>query len=889
MELPKKNNDNQENDILGNLSQNNADIEANKKEIDNSDLISMFDLPEKIEEKINENNIYDINIVSLNDILLLLEEKKYDFVTFEPNENSVKVEFRKNNVIVDTKQIKYPTYSNILLKAKGATKLNLEDNNSNQEGNGGISFDEKNFQLITKVVPSNFGEKLFIKSRLVAKLATKKDTKKMSTGQILSFMLILSIILLIVGGSFLGFIVLNAKTVDDVKFFAGLGINLNEINAFIAKLITIIFSIIVLSETILLIIFLFKFFLTKKEFKKKKIKFAILSVILLIITFITATAWMVVDQKIKNLPNWQEMSFGEIQIYDNSKLVNENFSKESALISDTSNLIGPIELKFDLTYLAQAEEKKGIKIKNFTWDFGNDNVEETVLPNLIKTFDKIGTTDIKLTINGIDSLGKEIQKTVETMPYINITYVVGIKEKKLNSGGKLVTFDAKSLEQLGKIEWYTMDDLKEPVWQGSEFINGKPIFEDTIFGMYIKKSTSNENDTFDKLFIIKGEDKVNIDGEIGFERGLVNDLEVTLSVKNLANDIGAGYIEKYIWTVGEQVYTKIGDIENSEKASEVKHKFVNYGEQTVKVEMINSAGESKTITKTIQLPKVLKLSDGLKIFADGTEIKDVSYNPTLNEYFLNEVGYPSQIKLDGRFIKADSTLYNLSKIEWDYDSDGNIDFTGKTGNYELNKEGNIVITAKHYFVNRKVDTDIVAIEEKIYIEAIKKDAIITFDIIADSEYAPVIIKLDGSKSQVKDSNIAKFIWDYGDGIKEERDAIVPGRRYTEAGDYDIKLTVVTSDGKSYSTSKKLILKPTPQSAKIEVSMKKAPTLQGIDFTSNKSEGQIASYFWNFGDGTTSTEANPTHTYGKPGIYKVTLKLDFTNKNILEDNLDIEIY
>ena len=72
-------------------------------------------------------------------------------------------------------------------------------------------------------------------------------------------------------------------------------------------------------------------------------------------------------------------------------------------------------------------------------------------------------------------------------------------------------------------------------------------------------------------------------------------------------------------------------------------------------------------------------------------------------------------------------------------------------------------------------------------------------------------------------------------------------------------------------------------------MKKAPTLQWIDFTSNKSEWQIWAYFWDFWDGNTSTEANPTHTYWKPWNYKVTLKLDYTNKNLLEDSIDIEIY
>ncbi|NVP17166.1 PKD domain-containing protein [Candidatus Gracilibacteria bacterium] len=872
---------------------NNLDINDGSEKINNEDLISMIDLPESKEiEEIKENsdsNIYDINITSLKDILFLIVDKKFDFVTFEPSENEVRLDFRKNNVIIETKYIKYPIYSSILLKAKGITKLNLEETNKVQEGNGGINIEEKNFDIITKTVPSNFGEKLFLKTRLIDKLVEKKETKKLSKGQILGFISIILLIGLIVGGSFLGFIVLNAKTVDDVRFFAGLGINLNEINAFIAQLVTIIFSILVLIETIFLIIFLFRFFHTKKDQKKKKIKLGIISFILLIITFITASLWMIIDQKIKNLPNWQEMSFGEIQIYDNSKLINENFSKVGSLITDTTNIIGPIDIKFDLTYLAQSEEKKGITIKNFNWDFGNGDIEETIVPNLIKKFDKIGTNNIKLTINGIDSQGKSIEKIIENIPYINISYIVDIEERVLNSGGKLVEFDASSISELGNIEWYFMDNLTEPVWKGSKYIVGKPIFEDTIIGMYIKRNNIKENSNFDKIFVIKGENKVNIDGEIIFKRGIVDDLEVTFNVDNLKNDIGAGFIEKYIWTIGEQKYTKSGDIEDSLKSSEVKHKFISYGDYIVKVELINSAGESKIITKNISIPKMLKLSKEIDIYYDGELIKNLNYNKNLNEYFLDYIGIPSDIKLDGRYVKADSTLYTLSKIEWDYDSDGNTDFTGLTGNYALNKEGNHTITAKILFTNRKIADDKVEINEKIFIEAVKKDAIVDFEIQSSSEYAPVIVGFDASRSQVKDSNITKFIWDFGDGVTEERDAVVPGRKYSEPGDYNIKLTVVTTDGKSYSKSKKLILKPVPQSIEIKSSMKKAPTMQGIDFSSSNSNGQISSYLWDFGDGNTSNEANPTHQYKTSGIYKVKLRLDFTNKNILEDYIEIEIY
>lgn len=872
---------------------NNLDINDGSEKINNEDLISMIDLPESKEiEEIKENsdsNIYDINITSLKDILFLIVDKKFDFVTFEPSENEVRLDFRKNNVIIETKYIKYPIYSSILLKAKWITKLNLEETNKVQEWNWWINIEEKNFDIITKTIPSNFWEKLFLKTRLIDKLVEKKETKKLSKWQILWFISIILLIWLIVGWSFLWFIVLNAKTVDDVRFFAWLWINLNEINAFIAQLVTIIFSILVLIETIFLIIFLFRFFHTKKDQKKKKIKLWIISFILLIITFITASLWMIIDQKIKNLPNWQEMSFWEIQIYDNSKLINENFSKVGSLITDTTNIIWPIDIKFDLTYLAQSEEKKWITIKNFNWDFWNWDIEETIVPNLIKKFDKIWTNNIKLTINWIDSQWKSIEKIIENIPYINISYIVDIEERVLNSWWKLVEFDASSISELWNIEWYFMDNLTEPVWKWSKYIVWKPIFEDTIIWMYIKRNNIKENSNFDKIFVIKWENKVNIDWEIIFKRWIVDDLEVTFNVDNLKNDIWAWFIEKYIWTIWEQKYTKSWDIEDSLKSSEVKHKFISYWDYIVKVELINSAWESKIITKNISIPKMLKLSKEIDIYYDWELIKNLNYNKNLNEYFLDYIGIPSDIKLDWRYVKADSTLYTLSKIEWDYDSDWNTDFTWLTWNYALNKEWNHTITAKILFTNRKIADDKVEINEKIFIEAVKKDAIVDFEIQSSSEYAPVIVWFDASRSQVKDSNITKFIWDFGDWVTEERDAVVPWRKYSEPWDYNIKLTVVTTDWKSYSKSKKLILKPVPQSIEIKSSMKKAPTMQWIDFSSSNSNWQISSYLWDFGDWNTSNEANPTHQYKTSWIYKVKLRLDFTNKNILEDYIEIEIY
>ncbi|MCP3776667.1 PKD domain-containing protein, partial [Paenibacillus sp. MZ04-78.2] len=42
--------------------------------------------------------------------------------------------------------------------------------------------------------------------------------------------------------------------------------------------------------------------------------------------------------------------------------------------------------------------------------------------------------------------------------------------------------------------------------------------------------------------------------------------------------------------------------------------------------------------------------------------------------------------------------------------------------------------------------------------------------------------------------------------------------------------------------------------------------------SNDPDGTIASYHWDFGDGTTSQDANPAHVYSKTGTFKVALKV-----------------
>ncbi len=404
----------------------------------------------------NEKIIFDINITSVDILLAILVDKDYDFATFEPMDidSAVKITFRKDKIIKEVRYIKYPIYSNILIWAKILTKLTVEEITNEQEWSGEKIIRNKNHKILTKVIPGDLWAKLFIKATYLEKKIQKKEVTKTSMSQVLTFLWIILFIALIIWWGFIGFIVLNAKTIEDVKFFYSLGINLNEINAFLLTSISIIFSILIFIETIFLIMYLFKFSLTKKQFKQKKIRYWIIATVILILTFSTWSIWMIIDQKIRSLPNWQELAYWDVVLLDNSKLLSESFDYKWAILDDTSNVIWPVEIKFDLTNYASDQKQKWFNIQKYNWSFWDWEKSESPIPTVIHNFDQKGNHKLGLTLEWVDIQWKVVIKEMDSLPNVNLSYIVDINEKKLNNWWKLVDFNASSLKELGKIEWF---------------------------------------------------------------------------------------------------------------------------------------------------------------------------------------------------------------------------------------------------------------------------------------------------------------------------------------------------------------------------------------------------------------------------------------------------
>lgn len=161
---------------------------------------------------------------------------------------------------------------------------------------------------------------------------------------------------------------------------------------------------------------------------------------------------------------------------------------------------------------------------------------------------------------------------------------------------------------------------------------------------------------------------------------------------------------------------------------------------------------------------------------------------------------------------------------------------------------------------------------------------------ANGPYAGQIgdnIQFSSAGSTDPDGTIVSYAWTFGDGAVSNQ--ANPTHAYTSVGTFNVTLTVTDNDGASDGDSTTSTISAAP------VNIPPTAVANGpyagivganIQFSSNGSndpDGTIASYSWSFGDGVTSTEANPLHAYTGVGDYVVTLTVTDN-----EDASDIDV-
>jgi len=136
------------------------------------------------------------------------------------------------------------------------------------------------------------------------------------------------------------------------------------------------------------------------------------------------------------------------------------------------------------------------------------------------------------------------------------------------------------------------------------------------------------------------------------------------------------------------------------------------------------------------------------------------------------------------------------------------------------------------------------------------------------------IPFDGSDSRDPDGGLLRYVWDFGDGTRQE--IVNPTKVYERPGTYAVSLTVRDESGspRGVHTDRIAVIvreSPIAQAGSDLV----ACTNETIRFDGSRStdaDGAVNLFSWNFGDGSTAGGAQPTHIYERAGEYTVVLTI-----------------
>jgi gliding motility-associated-like protein len=134
---------------------------------------------------------------------------------------------------------------------------------------------------------------------------------------------------------------------------------------------------------------------------------------------------------------------------------------------------------------------------------------------------------------------------------------------------------------------------------------------------------------------------------------------------------------------------------------------------------------------------------------------------------------------------------------------------------------------------------------------------------------------------------ATFYWDFGDGTNSYQET--PNKTYTQTGIYNVILTITSTEGCQNSNQANMNVKVNPQSvAQFEFNPNETDILNP-EITFENYSIDATFYTWDFGDGETSNQTNPIHSYKNDGTYYITLITSnaFGCKDTATDKLVIE--
>ncbi|WP_292381693.1 PKD domain-containing protein [Methanosarcina sp. UBA289] len=205
--------------------------------------------------------------------------------------------------------------------------------------------------------------------------------------------------------------------------------------------------------------------------------------------------------------------------------------------------------------------------------------------------------------------------------------------------------------------------------------------------------------------------------------------------------------------------------------------------------------------------------------------------------------------------------------------DGNTS-TEKNPVHKYNKSGRYTVTLTASNAN---GSDVLTKSSNIVVSSVLAAPVTSFSASSTSGKAPLTVDFTDQSTGLPTS----WKWTFGDGNNSTEKN--PVHKYNKSGLYSVTLTASNANGSNALTKKSYIavsgVLNTPATS-FSASSTSGKVPLNVSFT-DQSTGSPTAWTWTFGDGNTSTEKNPVHTYNKSGLYSVTLTASNANgSNVL---------
>ncbi|MBU2946338.1 PKD domain-containing protein, partial [Zobellia uliginosa] len=160
--------------------------------------------------------------------------------------------------------------------------------------------------------------------------------------------------------------------------------------------------------------------------------------------------------------------------------------------------------------------------------------------------------------------------------------------------------------------------------------------------------------------------------------------------------------------------------------------------------------------------------------------------------------------------------------------------------------------------------------------------------------APLTVKFTGSNSSDPDNDTLSYLWNFGDGSTSESEN--PVHEFSAAGSYEVVLTVTDNGSPVLSNVATTITIEVNQANQSPTATASADVLNGtapltVKFTGSTSsdpDDDSLSYFWDFGDGGTSTSDDPTHKFSAADTYNVVLTVTDDGNPVRSNSVSLSI-